>query len=391
MTDKLLLDIGCGQRGPREGYVGVDRHFGLEAYPLAYEDASVDGIVASHILEHFSHKEVDAVLADWVRTLKPGGTLRVAVPDFENIAQEYVKGAVRGVPDEWIVMGAQSDENDYHKSLFDKEHLRQRFANAGLVLLRPWTSDIDDCAAYSFSLNLEGTKPATTEMNVSAVMSVPRLGFQDNHACAFEAFVPLGIKLRRCGGAFWGQALTKAIETTLDEDNVDAVIVLDYDTVFTKANVARLVELLMAHPEADAIAALQSSRHLPTALFTVQDEDGKAIERIPLSNFDSDLQPVATAHFGLTIIRASALRSMPRPWFLHTPDEDGRWGDGKVDEDINFWIKFREDGNTLMLANHVVIGHAELMVRWPGEDLQAIYQEIRDFTRTNTPPEGTWS
>lgn len=387
----LMLDLGAGPVSP-EGYTPMGRgHHGTEIYPLPYEDDTVDVIRAVHVLEHFGHREVDAVLAEWVRVLKPGGILRVAVPNFEQLADEYLRGGIRPVPDEWVIMGAQSDENDFHKSLFDREHLRQRFARQNLVLLRPWVSEIEDCASYKISLNLEGTKPAQDRLKVSGAMSVPRLGFMDTMFCAIDALIPLGVKMRRQGGAFWGQALTKCYETILEEDNPDAILTLDYDSIFTKKNAADLLQLMMAHPEADAICAVQSNRHLPTALFTVQDGEGKAMGRIPMERFEPDLLKIGTGHFGLTLLRADKLASLPKPWFHSVPDADGRWSeDGKIDEDLNFWVKWREAGNTLYLANRVPIGHAEMMVRWPGKDLQVLFQSARDFNTSNKPPEEAW-
>lgn len=390
MTDTIKLDLGAGEISP-VGFTPLGRDQGSEIFPLAYDDNSVDVIRASHVLEHFPHGQIADVLKDWVRALKPGGVLRIAVPDFEELAKRYLDGKLMDAPAEYFVMGSQIDGNDFHKSLFDREHLRQRLSVAGLVLLRPWKSEIEDCANYDVSLNIEGTKPAVSEMKVSASMSVPRLGFMDNFGCCFDALVPLGIKLRRQGGAFWGQALTKCLEMILEKDEPDAILTLDYDTVFTKANVARLIELMMAHPEADAIAALQSSRHLPTALFTVLGDDGKPLAEIPLESMQSDLKRIVTAHFGLTLIRANKLRDLARPWFHSVPDADGGWADEKkIDEDVNFWRKWHLAGNTLFLANRVTIGHAELMVRWPGPDLQAIFQPMREFNETGKAPEEAW-
>lgn len=387
----IKLDLGAGERSP-EGFIPLGRDQGSEIFPLPYDDNSVDVIRASHVLEHFPHGQIADVLKDWARALKPGGILRIAVPDFEEMARRYLDGKLMDAPAEHFVMGSQIDDNDYHRSLFDREHLRQRLSVAGLVLLRPWKSELDgDCASYDISLNIEGTKPAVSEMKVSASMSVPRLGFMDNFGCALDSLVPLGIKLRRQGGAFWGQALTRCLEMILEHDNPDAILTLDYDTIFTKANVSTLIQLMMAHPEADAIVALQSSRHLPTALFTVLGDDGKALGQIPLEDLESDLKKIATAHFGLTLIRASKLRELPRPWFHSVPDSDGRWTDEKkIDEDVNFWRKWYLAGNTLFLANRVPIGHAELMVRWPGQDLQVIYQPMREFNETGKAPDGAW-
>jgi hypothetical protein len=390
MTDQIKLDLGAGGIVP-DGYTPMGHAFGSEIYPLAYADNSVDVIRAVHVLEHFSHRDVNDVLADWVRALKPGGVLKIAVPDFEKIAQGYLDGKGVEIPAEWLIMGGQSQADDFHRALFDREHLRQRFAQVGLVLLKPWESEIVDCAAYPISLNLQGTKPAMSEIKVSAVMSVPRLGFMTNFGSAIDGLLPLGIKLRRQGGPFWGQALTRAIETALEEDEPDAILTLDYDTVFTKGHVAHLLQLMLCHPEAGAIAPVQSSRHLPTALFTVREPGGEAIGRLPITDFDADLKEITTAHFGLTLIRADVLRTMPKPWFLPVPDEEGRWSDaGKVDEDIAFWVKLREAGHRLFLANRIAVGHIQEMIRWPGGDLQAIYQEAGDFIRTQRPPEGTW-
>lgn len=327
----------------------LDLVTGGEIYPLTHDDGTVDAIHARHVLQHFSHRQAPAVLKEWARVLRIGGSLRVAVPEGAMIDREYLRG------------------------LFDA---------AGLVLLRPWAGEA--------GLALEGTKPSALEFKVSAAMSVPRLGFMDNFSSCFDGLVPLGIRLRRQGGAFWGQALTKCLEIILDADKPDAILVLDYDTVFELRHVAHLMQLMMCHPEVDALAPIQSSRHLRTALFTVEGPDGKATGRIPFTAFEPDIQQILTAHFGLTLIRADKLRTLPKPWFYSTPDAEGRWEDGKIDDDIQFWKAWRENGNTLYLANRVAVGHAELMIRWPGKDLQAIYQPMTEFHKGGVP-DGAWS
>ena len=378
----LKLDLGAGAISP-PGFTAIGHAHGSEIFPLTCPDESVDEIRASHCLEHFPHGQVLDVLRDWVRALRKGGTLKIAVPDFEKIASNYLEGVPQ--PTQSFVMGGQADGSDFHKAMFDNRTLRKAMSDAGLVLLRSWTSEIDDCAGYPISLNIEGVKPHVSELKVSAAMSVPRLGFMDNFFCAFESFVPLGIRLRKNGGAFWGQALTKCLERIIEEDEPDAIITLDYDTVFKIESVAQLIQLAMAHPEADAIAPLQSSRHVPMSLFTVKGDDGKNLGKINLETMRPDLRAVDTAHFGLTLIRKEKLQALPKPWFHSTPDEEGRWGDGKVDEDIAFWESWRAAGNTLFLANRIVVGHAELMVRWPGADLQTRFQSMNDFNKNGIP------
>lgn len=383
------IDLGAGTVSP-EGFEPFGRLHGTDIFPLSLPDASVDEIRASHCLEHFPKGQTLDVLREWMRVLKPGGRLRVAVPDFEKVAKNYIEGVNQ--PTEAYVVGGQLDEDDFHKAVFDRARLRRVLSDCGLVLLRPWTSELEDCAAYDISLNIEGTKPFYSEMKFSAAMSVPRLGFMDNFFCAFESFVPLGIRLRKMGGAYWGQALTHCLEKIIEQDKPDAIIVMDYDTVMTVSMVAQLMQLAMVYPEADAIAPLQSSRHVPLTMFTVKGDDGQNVNRVDLRTFQGDLRRVNTAHFGLTLIRVNKLLALPKPWFHSTPDSEGGWetDKGKIDEDEGFWKRWEAAGNSLYLASRLAIGHAELMVRWPGKDLATIYQPIRDFNE-NGPPADAWS
>ena len=60
-----------------------------------------------------------------------------------------------------------------------------------------------------------------------------------------------------------------------------------------------------------------------------------------------------------------------------------------VDDDIYFWRQWEKAGKTLYNANRVVVGHLELMIKWPGRDLNTFHQRVADFWRDG-PPKGTW-
>lgn len=365
-----------------EGYANLDRKDDQEVYPLAY--SGIDEIRASHVLEHFEHNLIQSVVDDWVKALKPGGVLKVAVPDFEIIAQQYLGGTQINV--QGFLMGGQEDENDFHKAVFDRSELVDVLSKAGLVNIRPWESDQQDCASLPISLNLRGTKPKDIDfksMKVGATMSVPRLGFMDNFFCAFTALMPLGIRLSKHTGAFWGQCLERAIDEWLKTD-VDYILTIDYDTIYTRRHVEDLLRLAHEHPEADAIAPLQASRTKSTPLLTIK-RDGKNQAEIPRSDFEKDLLQINTAHFGLTLIRADKLRAMPRPLFKSIPGDDGRWDESRTDDDIYFWRQWEKQGNTLYSANRVAVGHAELMIRWPDSNMQATYQHPSEFYKIGEP------
>jgi predicted SAM-dependent methyltransferase len=67
--------------------------------PLPFADASFGVVYSSHVLEHFSRSFAPVFLAECRRLLKPGGVLRLAVPDLETIARLYLEnlqGALAG-------------------------------------------------------------------------------------------------------------------------------------------------------------------------------------------------------------------------------------------------------------------------------------------------------
>ena len=80
----MKLNIGAGPT-KIEDFTPLDVKHGKPAFPLPYDDNSIEEIRASHVLEHFSFNDAKKALIEWVRVLKPGGRLRVAVPDFEKI------------------------------------------------------------------------------------------------------------------------------------------------------------------------------------------------------------------------------------------------------------------------------------------------------------------
>jgi len=378
------FNLGAGD-APIEGYTNIDIKTGGTIYPLAEPDGSVDEIRASHVLEHFPHGEIQKVLADWARALKPGGVMKIAVPDFPAIAQGYLNA--RRMPTQEYVMGGQEDENDFHKSIFDVEDLGERLRAVGLVGINGWKSEINDCAALPISLNLMGWKRPTAWPRVSALMSVPRLGFMDNFFCAWNALGPLKIQLKKFTGAFWGQCLERGFEEILRDEAPEFILTLDYDTVFSRRDVEDMLALIMFHPEVDALAPIQSARGRSKPLFVITGPDGKGMPEVASDYFDGPIAKVHTAHFGCTLLRASSLNVLPKPWFHSTPDPKGSWNDGREDDDIWFWHRWAEANRSLYLASRVAVGHLEMMVMWPNERMQPHFQHPSEYWRAGRPVE----
>jgi predicted SAM-dependent methyltransferase len=153
--ESVKLNLGCGNTSI-SGYRNLDRKDGFEAYPLNVENETVDEIRASHLLEHFEEYRVQAVLDDWVSKLKDGGVLKIAVPDFNKISQNYLNGIPQNTAG--YILGGQTNSDDFHKSIFDENKLTSMMEKEGLTDIQKWQSEIADCASLPISLNLMGAK-----------------------------------------------------------------------------------------------------------------------------------------------------------------------------------------------------------------------------------------
>jgi predicted SAM-dependent methyltransferase len=97
MPSMILVDLGCGRvwhpawlnydlrpRAPQVRKLDLRR-------PLPLADRHADAVYHSHVLEHLPRATADRLLRECHRVLKPGGILRVAVPDLEDNARSYLQ------------------------------------------------------------------------------------------------------------------------------------------------------------------------------------------------------------------------------------------------------------------------------------------------------------
>lgn len=126
----IKLNLGCGWRNFGSDWIHTDGgdydHLDYnDITNLEFEDNSVDIIYASHVIEYFDINEVKQLLQEWRRVLKPGGELRVAVPDFESMNMLYHNGKVKLKDIIGPLYGRMSmgDKTIYHKTTYDYESL----------------------------------------------------------------------------------------------------------------------------------------------------------------------------------------------------------------------------------------------------------------------------
>ncbi len=93
------LNVGGGKGHPRlPGWAIVDLRetadvrvdISREALPFA--DGSIDVVFTSHTLEHILPQRLGFVLDEFRRVLKPGGLLRIGVPDIALAVRAYAAG-----------------------------------------------------------------------------------------------------------------------------------------------------------------------------------------------------------------------------------------------------------------------------------------------------------
>lgn len=225
------------------------------------------------------------------------------------------------------------------------------------------------------------------DVRVAAVMSTPRLSFTDNMFCVSSALAPLGISPTKVTGAFWGACLARGWEQVLDTS--DVILSIDYDTVWTTKTLEALLVLLM-HSGYDAIAPLQCKRESGAVMFALPGVKPSDTHSVDAEWFKKPVQPVKTAHFGLTLIRTEALKRTPKPWFMPRFDENG---EPSLDEDLHFWNVFADAGNRLGMATNIAVGHCELMVTWPSMTAPGgyVHQHTTNFWNSGRkPPEEAW-
>ena len=147
-----------------------------------FNDNTVSLIYCSHALEYFDRGEALYALREWYRVLTDGGTLRLAVPDFEAIVKVYQKygslehrGILGPLYGRMEVKVGDKTKIFYHKTVYDFKALKKLLELVGFKHVRRYNwkttihKDYDDFSrsyiphlnfghGILISLNVEATK-----------------------------------------------------------------------------------------------------------------------------------------------------------------------------------------------------------------------------------------
>ena len=125
----MLVNVGCGRVWHRD-WINLDHQPSspeVKAFdirkPLPFENGTCDAVYASHVLEHLDRDEGRRLLRECRRVLKPGGVVRIVVPDLEDFCRYYLQRLA-------AVIEHPSEENDMaynwaYLHLID-QHVRRR-------------------------------------------------------------------------------------------------------------------------------------------------------------------------------------------------------------------------------------------------------------------------
>lgn len=144
---------------------GTDVDYVMDAKgKLPFGDDTFEVVYASHILEHIPWYQLEATLAEWVRVLKPGGTLEVWVPNCAKIMRALLKyedeQVDTRVADDWYRLNPEKsifkwangrmlsygdgsgdiNNPNWHRTLFTPKFLMELFVTVGLNDVREMNS-----------------------------------------------------------------------------------------------------------------------------------------------------------------------------------------------------------------------------------------------------------
>lgn len=162
---EVKLNIGCGTSGIK-GWVNIDnsptillsrlpfgrRIFGTPDWPrdvrradvrkrIPFPDSSVSCVYSSHTFEHFTYEESQAVARECFRVLRPGGVLRIVVPDLGILVRDYVAETADALASHKFVSRLLLTTNvrdivhsgAHHQQMFDDRSLVHMLQGAGFA------------------------------------------------------------------------------------------------------------------------------------------------------------------------------------------------------------------------------------------------------------------
>jgi predicted SAM-dependent methyltransferase len=181
----MQLHLGCGRRY-FPGFVHVDLadfpHIDyrgrIDTLPMFAEN-SVDLIYCAHAFQYFDRLQAPDVLEEWRRVLRPGGVLRIAVPDIEALVSVFkstgdlneILGPLYG---RIALQTGQGEEILYHRTAYDYASLERLLQGSGFRGVRryDWRHTVHrehDDLSQAYKPHLDRENGVLVSLNVEAL------------------------------------------------------------------------------------------------------------------------------------------------------------------------------------------------------------------------------
>lgn len=186
MEKQVKLHLGCFHK-KIHGFINIDIRDDVnpdvidDVFKLdKFEDNSVDLIYTSHVLEHTTFDDAKKALKVWFNKLKPGGIVRISVPDVEkSFAHYFLHKDLDKVRN--LIWGSQKHPYDYHMAGWDEATLKRDLESVGFNFIgrynwkdtehfyvddysQAYLPHLDKINGVLMSLNVEAIKP-TNKVN----------------------------------------------------------------------------------------------------------------------------------------------------------------------------------------------------------------------------------
>jgi predicted SAM-dependent methyltransferase len=177
----IKLNLGCGWRDFGSDWVHIDGgdypHLdSKDIINIPYKDNSVDIIYSSHTIEYFNRTEIKDILGIWYNKLKPGGIIRLAVPNFKELARLYIKEnlSLENVLGPLYGEMFMGDKIIYHKTTYDYQSLKSLLEDVSFrnIHLYDWEttehSQFDDFS-QAYIPHMDKENGVLISLNVEAI------------------------------------------------------------------------------------------------------------------------------------------------------------------------------------------------------------------------------
>jgi SAM-dependent methyltransferase len=124
-------------------YYSLDEYCGiLENHTFLYHDLSislplydksVDFIYSSHFFEHLFKDDAVRLLESCANALKPGGTIRISIPDLAYAVSLYSLGKKTEMLDDYFFVEGKGSYLARHKYMYDFDLIKAALVNAGFI------------------------------------------------------------------------------------------------------------------------------------------------------------------------------------------------------------------------------------------------------------------